>query len=262
MDPILTSTVCIGGVGLVSAVALAVADKFLSVPEDPRIGQITACLPGANCGGCGFAGCSDYARAILFQGLGVNLCSPGGADCAKAIAAVMGCEAGDVEKQVAVVLCGGDETEAIRRSNYNGIADCAAAHATAGGDKACTYGCLGYGSCARICPVNAIRMERGLARVDKEACITCGKCVKACPRKLIKLVPAKAQIHVLCRNKDKGPWVKQICGVGCLGCRICTKLAGDAITMEGFLAVVDYTQAPTNEALIDTCPGHCIRKNA
>jgi ferredoxin len=131
--------------------------------------------------------------------------------------------------------------------------------ATAGGDKGCTYGCLGYASCVRACPVQAIRLEKGIAKVNKQLCISCGKCVATCPRKLIKLVPFKAEIHVLCSSQDKGPAVKKVCGTGCLGCRICTKLAGDAIVMDGFLAKVDYTKELNNPELIAKCPGKCIR---
>lgn len=261
MDPIiLNSTLWIGGIGLVSAAALAVAEKYLSVPQDPRIGKVTELLPGANCGGCGFAGCADYARAIVMDSAECNLCAPGGSGCANAIAAFLGRAAGSLEKRTALVLCCGDDAEATRRAAYNGINDCAAAQATAGGDKGCAYGCLGYGTCARVCPVNAIAVVNGLAKVDKATCIACGKCVAACPRKLIKLVPAAAEIHVLCSSKDKGPAVKKVCGTGCIACRICTKLAEGSIAMDGFLAVVDYSKPVTNEETVAKCPAHCIRK--
>ena len=265
MDPLITSilipTACVGGSGLVCATALAVADKFLSVKDDPRVIKVIENLPGANCGGCGFAGCADYANAVVFKGAETNLCAPAGGVGANAIAEIMGqAPAEAAVKKVALVMCCGDDSEAVRRSSYNGIADCAAAHATAGGDKGCTYGCLGYASCARACPVDAIRIEKGIARVDKDACISCGKCVKTCPRRLIKLVPATAEIHVLCSSKDKGPAVKSVCGTGCIGCRICTKSAGEAIAMDGFLAVVDYTKTLEAPEVIEKCPGHCIRK--
>ncbi|MCL1920040.1 MAG: 4Fe-4S binding protein [Kiritimatiellaeota bacterium] len=265
MDPVITSvlvpTLCVGGCGLASAVALGIADKFLSVPEDPRVQAVLAALPGANCGGCGFAGCADYASAIVLHGAEASLCAPAGSAGAAAIAQVMGQAPGAAaERKVALVLCCGDETEAVRRAHYNGITDCAAAHATAGGDKACAYGCLGYGSCARVCPVNAVRVEKGIAAIDKEACIACGKCVKVCPRKLVKLVPASAQIHVLCSSKDKGPAVKKVCGTGCIGCHMCAKKAGDAIVMDGSLAVVDYAKELKDTEIIAKCPGHCIRK--
>jgi electron transport complex protein RnfB len=262
MDPITTSTLCVSGIGLASAVALAVADKYLSIPEDPRVIKVTELLPGVNCGGCGYAGCSEYARAIVLHGAETNLCAPGGPECTHAIASFLGVEASTREKRTALVLCCGDDTEAVRRAAYNGITDCMAAHATAGGDKGCTFGCLGYGTCVRVCPVNAVSIVKGLARINKAACIACGKCVTACPRKIIKLVPASAQIHVLCNSKDKGPAVKKVCGTGCIGCRICTKFSGGAITMEGFLAVVDYTQPLTNQETVAKCPAHCIRSDS
>ena len=261
MDLITTSTLCIGGVGLASAVALAIAEKYLSTPQDPRIETVAGLLPGANCGGCGFAGCADYARAIVMDNAPCNACAPGGAACANAIAEVLGRTAGSTEQRVALVLCCGDDTEAVRRAAYNGLADCAAAHATAGGDKGCTYGCLGYGSCARVCPVNAVTVANGIAKVDKALCIACGKCVAACPRTLIKLVPAAATVHVLCSSKDKGPAVKKVCGTGCIGCRICTKFADGAIAMDGFLAVVDYAKPLTSAEPAAKCPGHCIRQD-
>jgi electron transport complex protein RnfB len=262
MDPITTSTLCIGGIGLASAAALSVAEKYLSVKEDPRIAKVAELLPGVNCGGCGYAGCADYARAVVLDNAELTLCAPGGPACAQALAAFLGKAAAALEKRVALVLCCGDDTEATRRAAYNGITDCAAAQATAGGDKGCTYGCLGYASCARVCPVDAIAIRDGIAVVDRDACIACGKCVAACPRKLIKLVPASASIHVLCSSKDKGPTVKKVCGTGCIGCRICTKLSDGAINMDGFLAVVDYTKPLTNEETVAKCPGHCIRLNS
>lgn len=260
MDPIITSSLWIGGIGLVSATALAIADKYLSQPEDPRIGKVLDCLPGANCGGCGYAGCADYARAIVINNAAPNLCTPGGPETVAAIATSLGIEAQALDKKVALVLCCGDDTVASRRASYNGLIDCASANSTGGGDKSCTYGCLGYGSCARVCPTDAIAVTNGIAVVDKERCIACGKCVDICPRKLIKLVPYDYQIHVLCSSKDRGPAVKKACTTGCIGCRICTKLSDGAIDMDGFLAVVDYSKPLTNEETIEKCPSHCIRK--
>ena len=256
---ITTSVLCVGGIGCLSAIALAVADKFISVKEDPRIGQVTDILPGANCGGCGFAGCADYAKAIVQGKAEPNHCAPGGAAVAAAIAECLGMKAEAVEKKVAIVLCSGDNEAAVRRFRYNGITDCAAANATAGGDKGCTYGCLGYGTCARVCPVSAISIVNGIAKVDPNRCIGCGKCTTVCPRKIIHLVPASEKIHILCSSKEKGPAVRKVCSKGCLGCRLCTKFADEgSIVMDGFLATRDYTHPLTNEEVVAKCPGHCI----
>ncbi len=255
----------IAGIGLVAAAVLAVADRYLSVKEDPRIGMVTAELPGANCGGCGFAGCDGYARALVAGAAPNGACAAGGDACAAAVAKILGVAAAATEKRVALVKCRGTRSEAIRVGDYNGICDCAVAAATAGGDKGCAYGCLGYGACAGVCPKNAIAVEDGLAKVDKRLCIGCGKCVSACPKKLIELVPASATIHVLCNNPEKGPAVRKVCGVGCMGCRICEKLSGGAdaghFVFNGFLAKVDYANPPTDSQLVAKCPAKCISED-
>lgn len=259
---ILAATLTIGGIGLICGIALAVAARFLAVWEDPRIEQATAILPGANCGGCGYAGCADYAKALVLDGATINLCAPGAAAVVEKIAAFVGVEARPVERRVAIVLCGGDSENAPRRFLYNGVADCRAAHAVGGGDKGCRFGCLGYGSCARVCPVGAIEITgKDLAVVHPELCISCGACVKACPRRLIKLVPETRNIHVLCSSTDKGPAVKKVCKVGCVACALCAKLAlNQEIKMEGALAVVDYSKPFDNEAVIEKCPANTIVK--
>ncbi len=159
--------VCIAGIGLAAAVALAIADRYLSVKEDPRIGMVTAVLPGANCGGCGFPGCDGYARALVAGTAPNGACAAGGDACASAIAKILGVAAASTEKRVALVKCCGTRSEAIRVGDYNGICDCSVAAMTAGGDKGCTYGCLGYGACANVCPKGAISIHDGLAKVDK-----------------------------------------------------------------------------------------------
>lgn len=252
----------IGVTGLVCGAVLALAARFFAVHEDPRIEQVTGLLPGANCGGCGFAGCADYATAIVVSGAEVNLCLPGGKDMVAKVAGYMGVAAEARGRTVALVLCGGDDSRASRRFAYNGVADCAAASALGGGEKTCRYGCLGYGSCSRVCPVGAIEITEGrLAVVHPELCSGCGKCVKACPRRLIRRVPQEALIHVLCSSRDKGPAVKKACQVGCVACTLCAKLAANgAIRMDGALAVVDYTKPIETEDVIEKCPGHCIVK--
>ncbi|MFC1498943.1 RnfABCDGE type electron transport complex subunit B [Verrucomicrobiota bacterium] len=262
MGPLITGGVLIGSAGLVCAIALSAAAKIFIVHEDPKISRAVELLPGANCGGCGFAGCADYAKAIVVDAAAINLCAPGGNDVIKSLAELMGVEASSVERKVAIVLCGGGSSNAPRKFAYNGVADCSAANSVAGGDKACRYGCLGYGGCARVCPTGAIEIKDNLAVVHPDSCIGCGACVKACPRNLIELIPDLRKIHVLCSSKDKGPVVKKACKVGCIGCTVCAKLAeNEAINMDGFLAVVDYSKELDNDKVVEKCPGKCIVKN-
>jgi Na+-translocating ferredoxin:NAD+ oxidoreductase RNF subunit RnfB len=257
---------CIAGIGLAAAVILGVADNYLSVREDPRIGMVTAALPGANCGGCGFPGCDGYARALVAGTAPNGACGAADAACVAAVAEILGASASATEKRVALVKCCGTREETIRVGDYNGICDCHVAAATAGGDKGCRFGCLGYGACANVCPKSAISIVDGLAKVDKRLCIGCGKCVTACPKRLIELVPASATIHVLCNNPDKGPSVRQVCGVGCLGCRLCEKNAGGKeaghFVFDGFLAKVDYSNPPTDGQIVAKCPAKCMAEDA
>jgi electron transport complex protein RnfB len=262
MSIVLITTLAIGAMGLGCGIALALAARYLAVHEDPRVEAAAEILPGANCGGCGYAGCTDYAKAIVLDDAPINLCAPGGSEVLHLLAHLLGKDAVAADPRIAIVLCGGDATKAPRRFRYNGVADCAAAAAVGGGDKVCGYGCLGYGSCARVCPAGAIEItENQIALVHRDLCIGCTACVKACPRSLIRMIPQSHTIHVLCSSKDKGPIVKKACSVGCIGCRVCTKLAEDeAINMDGFLAVVDYSKPLENEKVIEKCPGHCIVK--
>lgn len=262
MSEVAIASLLIGGTGFVCAAALSVVARMFAVQEDARIDKAIEILPGANCGGCAFAGCADYAKAVVVDGAAINLCAPGGAEVVEKLAELMGTEALATEKTVAIILCGGDSSKVARRFFYNGVADCGGVNAVGGGDKACRYGCLGYGTCARTCPVGAIEIAgNGLAVVHPDICIGCGACIKACPRDLIKMVPAVRNIHVLCRSRDKGPVVKKICKVGCIGCKACIKLAdNESITMDGFLAVVDYSKTLDNEKLVEKCPAKCIVK--
>ncbi len=262
MDPLTTAALVIGGTGAVCAALLAVASHFFAVREDPRIAAVAAVLPGANCGGCGFAGCQDYARAAALGEAATTLCTAGGPEVASQLAALLGQAKGAFVKRTAIVLCGGDRERAVQKFRYDGIADCWAAVAVGGGDKLCGYGCLGYGTCARKCPVGAIEITAGkVAHVHPELCIGCGLCARSCPRGLIRVVPAHRHIHVLCSSKDRGPVVKKYCRVGCLGCGLCARRAANqAIRMEGALAVVDYEKDLFDEAVMEKCPGHCIVK--
>ena len=215
MNPIVFAIVVVVVLGLAGGVILVLASKFMAVYEDPRIAQITECLAGANCGGCGYPGCAGCAEAILAGKAPVTACAPAGAEGAAKIAAIMGMEAPSGEKMVAHVLCNGG-CNAKDKANYEGLQDCHAAMRVASGPKACSFGCMGLGSCVKACAFDAIHIVDGVAKVDTDKCVACGKCVSTCPKKIINLVSEVKKVHVNCVNKDKGPAVMKVCSNGCI----------------------------------------------
>ncbi len=246
LEIILISAGVVAVLGLVLGLLIAIAARKFEVKTDPRIEDVQALLPGANCGACGYAGCADMANAIVTKGAALSTCPVTNDENRAAIARVLGQEAGDAkEKMVAVVFCGGSISRAGRNAKYNGIMDCRSASIVAnGGGKACRYGCLGFGSCARVCPFGAIEMRDGLAVVHPELCKACGKCVGVCPRKLIRLVPAKAKVHVYCNSLDKPQQKRKYCSVTCLTCRKCVKAAPESMNVQDQLIRVIYSNPP------------------
>ncbi len=246
-------------IGVLMALAIGLVAKYFGAEQDPRADQLLELLPGANCGGCGFAGCADYVKAML-EGRAKPGCCPGmtPASLSKA-SCILGVEAEERERKVAVVCCRGDESVAVNRAFYNGVTDCVNAVMVANGGKACTFGCLGLGTCARVCPFGAIEItEKHLAVVHPELCRGCNKCVEVCPRHIIKLVPAKAPVHVLCSSPESFKIKKGVCSVACIGCRKCAKNAKEGqITFNGFLACINYANPPEAE-VADVCPVHVI----
>ena len=189
--------------GLLGSVILVLAAKFMAVEEDPRIGEVTSCLPGANCGACGYAGCADYAKAIVEGGAPVNKCVPGGAKAAADVAAVMGVEAGATAAVRATVRCQGKPGVCTQIFDYHGVSSCAAAAALYGGPKACAYGCLGLGDCVKACKFDAIHVVDGIAHVDPEKCTGCGACAAACPKSVIEMASdMEEKPLVLCHNTE------------------------------------------------------------
>ncbi len=240
---------------------LGVFSKKFAVEIDPRIEQIAELLPNANCGACGYAGCKDYAKAMVEQNVPCDLCPAVSEENAKKIAEILGVEVELGERKVAVVRCGGTDDQAKIRFNYLGVEDCRSAQLfqAGSGAKACPYGCLGLGSCVRACPFNAIVIYKGVAVVNTDKCTGCGKCVEACPRGIIELVPKSASRVVLCMSQLKGAQTKKVCAVGCIGCGICAKRSKeDAIVMEGNLPKVDYSAPEENFASADICPQFTI----
>jgi electron transport complex protein RnfB len=172
----------------------------------------------------------------------------------------MGTEVTEKEKMVAFVLCAGNNTLAVKKYIYNGVYDCVSADILSGGDKACSYGCLGLGSCVKACQFDAIVTEDGLVRIIPEKCTGCKKCVATCPKKIITMVPAKRAVHVVCSSQDKGPVVRKACKVGCIGCKRCTKdMPGEEIYMVDMLAVVNYEKPLQQSAPADVCPTKAIQ---
>ncbi len=248
-------------VGLLLGCVIGLFAKIFRVETDQRIELVTELLPNANCGGCGKAGCADFAKSVVEGENPPGKCPVSSRETISAIARALGIEAGGEFKQVAVVTCSGDHSKMKTEVRYNGVTDCVSASLIAGGPKGCAYGCLGMSSCSRACPFGAIEIRNGLAVVHSDLCVGCGKCVATCPRGLIKLVPADAPYHVFCNSPEKGPAKKKVCDSPCIGCRKCLKAMPEKMTVTGFLAKVNYSApAPTAEEIAAAaCPTGCLR---
>ena len=209
-------------------------------------------------GGCGFPGCDGLAAAIVEGRAPVNGCPVGGAAAAEKIAKVLGVEVAGGERQVAHVYCNGG-CNAKDKAVYEGLQDCNAAMRVASGPKACSFGCMGLGSCVKACAFDAIHIVDGVAKVDTDKCVACGKCVSTCPKKIIDLVSESKKVHVNCVNKDKGPEVMKVCSNGCIGCRMCEKTCKfDAIHVENGVAKIDYSKCKNCKMCTKACPKGCI----
>lgn len=257
---IIIAACIVGGTGLFIGAFLGIAGKKFAVEVDEREEAITGVLPGNNCGGCGYAGCSGLAAAIVKGEAEVGGCPVGGAPVAEKIAAIMGQEAGESVRMTAFVKCAGTCEKTSQNYKYTGIEDCTMVNMVQnGGPKSCNYGCLGYGTCVKACPFDAIHIVDGVAVVDKEACKACGKCVAACPKKLIELVPYDQKTLVQCNSKDKGKEVTFACKAGCIGCRMCERTCGnDAIIFEDNLARIDLSKCTDCGACALKCPKKII----
>ena len=251
--------------GLVLALVLyIVADRF-KVEEDPRIDEVEKVMPGANCGGCGFAGCRAFAdAAVKAPNLDNNYCPVGGNDVMKKVAAILGYEVKEKAPMVAVVRCNGSCEARPHINEYGGYASCRVKAALYAGDTACAFGCLGCGDCVAACAFGAISMDpaTGLPVVDESKCTACGACAKACPKSIIEIRPKGPRgmrLYVSCLNRDKGPAAKKACASACIGCGICAKTCTHgAITVENNVAYIDPAKCKLCRECEAVCPTGAI----
>jgi Na+-translocating ferredoxin:NAD+ oxidoreductase subunit B len=262
---ILFTVVSLTLLGLVLAWILYLVARKFKVKEDPRIDDVEAVLPGANCGGCGYAGCRAFAEAcVKADDLDNLFCPVGGNDVMKSVASTLGVEIAEKAPQVAVVRCNGNCDARVKINHYDGYSSCAVMATLYAGDTACSYGCLGQGDCVEACNFDAIWMDprTGLPEVDEDKCTACGACVKACPKSIIELRnkgPKNRRIFVSCVNQDKGGVARKACAVACIGCYKCQKVCPfDAITIENNLAYIDYNKCKLCRKCVTECPTHAI----
>ena len=258
---VLWAIIILGALGLLFGVLLAIAGKVFAVEVDPKEAAVLEACAGANCGACGYPGCSGYAAAVAKGEAPTNACVPGGAEAAAKIAEIMGVTAGSAEDNVAFVRCSGVCGHRAQKFEYEGIDSCLAATRLGGGSGAniCTYGCMGFGDCVKACPFDAMHLVDGIAQVDRSKCVGCMKCAEACPKKLIDKLPRASTDMVGCSSHDKGPVVMKYCDYGCIACQKCKReCPADAITIDNFLAKVDQSKCVHCGHCADICPRHCI----
>lgn len=246
------------GLALLFGLLLSFANKAFEVPSNPTKDAVRECLPGANCGGCGYAGCDALAEAIANGEAPINACPVGGADASINIAKVMGVEPViDANKMVATVLCQGSSDKCRNQFEYHGIQDCVAAATVNDGNRSCRYACIGLGTCVRNCKFDAISIDpfTHIAKVDPDKCQSCGACVNSCPKGVLKLLPIQQSVKLLCRAAEKGKVVSINCKVGCIGCELCKKNCKfDAITIVNHLPVIDQEKCTHCMMCAEKCP--------
>ena len=257
---ILTAFLLVFAVAIVLGILLLLFSHLFMVKVDPKMQEVRACLPGVNCGACGYKGCDDYASAVAEGNAKPNLCIPGGKDVADQIGAIMGIEVETFENKVAFNACNGHCNATDPIAEYDGIQTCYAASMLYGGPNTCRFGCLGYGDCAAVCPTGAICMSNGIARIDASHCIGCGLCSRTCPKGVITMIPQDTKTVVFCSNTQKGADARKACKNACIGCKKCEKACPNgAITVQNNLAVIDYDKCADCGICVKECPTGCLK---
>ena len=248
-------------VALILGVALALVNKYFGIPDDKKKKEIRDCLPGINCGACGYKGCDDYAAALAESSCPPNLCVPGADETADALGKILGIEVEPPKDLVAFVACNGNYEATSKKAEYNGISTCFAASMIYGGPEACVFGCMGYGDCAAVCPSGAICVKDGIAHVDTSLCVGCGLCAETCPKKIISMLPQDAMVAVMCNSKDKGAVARKVCKNACIACGKCAKTCpSGAISVVDNLARIDYGKCIRCGECAKVCPTGCLKQ--
>jgi Na+-translocating ferredoxin:NAD+ oxidoreductase RNF subunit RnfB len=260
LSGVMFPVIVMGALGLTFGALLAFASIKFFVEVDQRISQIRELLPGANCGGCGYPGCDGYAEGIVAGGAKTNLCAAGGPSLASGIAEIMGVENEESVLRRAFLKCKGSPMFSARNAIYEGIKDCRSAAVLPGGSpNACPFGCMGLGTCVKVCTFGALSIADGLAVIDPEKCVGCGACIDACPKSVLRLIPSSSDVQVACGSNWRGPDVKRVCSAGCIGCGICVKQCPqNAITIEANLASVDASKCTNCGTCVPKCPAKII----
>ncbi len=255
--PILTLSI----LGLLFGLGLAGAFRIFRLEEDPKIARLLEVLPGANCGTCGFAGCLGLAQALAAGKTPPSTCAPAGAEAQQKIAEILGAKIeAKKTRLVATLICNGGAA-ALNKLIYRGVKTCAGASIYHGGQKTCSYGCLGFGDCVRACKFGAMHMDSktNLPVIIEEECTSCGLCIKACPKNILVLRPWQNKVYVMCNSTDKGAIVARYCKNGCIGCLKCEKVCpADAIHVRDNLALIDYAKCTQCGECVKVCPAKVI----
>jgi Na+-translocating ferredoxin:NAD+ oxidoreductase subunit B len=255
------TVIFVGSVAALFGIGLAFTAMKFAVKVDPRVDAVKDVLAHAHCGACGYPGCEQYADAVVNDpAVSPGLCTPGGSRTTEAVSAITGKAASAQEPRFARIMCQGGTSNSRKKFDYEGILDCRAAVLAGGGDKACVYGCLGYGTCTRVCPFDALHMgPDGLPVVDISKCTACGKCVAACPKKVIEILVGSKAVLVACHSRDKGGETRKHCDIGCIACGKCEKICPyDAVAVAGNVAKIDIDKCKVCGLCVTVCPTKAI----